>query len=329
MYTMKEKVLKVLTGTDGYVSGQSLCNELDVSRTAVWKCINRLKEEGYVIDAVTNKGYCLKECPDVINEEAVKARLNTRFWGRNVVFFEETDSTNNVIKKLAEEGAEHGTLAVCEIQTAGRGRRGRNWSSPKGSGIWMSFLLRPDIAPEAASMLTLVTAMAACKAVCEVTDARPVIKWPNDIVVNGKKICGILTEMSAEIDWIHYVVVGIGINVNMESFPEDISSMASSLLIETGKRVNRSSVIAAFGEAFEEYYGMFVRTQDMSLLKEEYNSRLANLNNKVKIMDASGEYTGTSQGINNQGELLVTDEKGVMHMVRSGEVSVRGIYGYV
>lgn len=329
MYTVKEKVLKVLTGAEGYVSGQSLCNELDVSRTAVWKCINQLKEEGYVIDAVTNKGYCLKECPDVIDEEAVKARLNTRFFGKNVVFFEETDSTNNVIKKLAEEGAEHGTLAVCEIQTAGRGRRGRSWSSPKGSGIWMSFLLRPGIEPEAASMLTLVTAMAACKAISVKTDINPVIKWPNDIVANGKKICGILTEMSAEVDWIHYVVVGIGINVNTESFPEDISKVASSIRMETGKRINRSSLIAAFGEAFEEYYELFLKTQDMSLLKEEYNSHLANLNNKVKIMDASGEYTGTSQGINNQGELLVTDDNGILHVVRSGEVSVRGVYGYV
>lgn len=329
VYSMKEKVLRVLTQTDGYVSGQSLCNELNVSRTAVWKCINQLKKEGYIIEAVTNKGYCLRESPDVINEESVKCKLDTKFFGKNIVFFEETDSTNNVIKRLAEDGAEHGTLAIAEIQTAGRGRRGKNWSSPKGSGIWMSFLLKPQLTPQKASMLTLVTAMAAREAVYRETGVETVIKWPNDIVVNGKKVCGILTEMSAELDWIHYVVVGIGINVNTESFPAEIKDVASSLWLETGKKVNRSRVIAAFGEAFERYYEQFIRMQDLSLLKEEYNSHLANLNNKVQIIDTAGEYTGISNGINELGELLVTDDEGRVHAVRSGEVSVRGIYGYV
>lgn len=326
---MKEKILKVLMQTEGYVSGQSLCRELNVSRTAVWKCINQLKEEGYVIDAVTNKGYCLRQSPDVITAEAVKSRLHTKFWGQETVFFEETDSTNNVIKRMAEEGAAHGTLAIAEIQTAGRGRRGKQWASPKGSGIWMSFLLRPEILPQKASMLTLVTALAVRQAIFKVCQLPVLIKWPNDIVSGGRKVCGMLTEMSAELEWVHYVVIGIGINVNMKEFPEEIRETATSLRMECERKINRSSLIAAFGEAFEEYYEQFMKTGDLSLLMEEYNQYLVNCGEKVKIIDPAGEYTGVSAGINAQGELLVTDEEGSLRTVRSGEVSVRGIYGYV
>lgn len=329
MTAMKEKILKMLSEADGYVSGQRLCEELKVSRTAVWKYINRLKEEGYVIEAVTNKGYCLKERPDVIHAEEIKSRLKTRYWGQETLFFEEVDSTNNAAKKMAEEGAPHGRLVIAEIQNAGKGRRGRSWSSPKGTGIWMTFILRPQINPPAASMLTLVAAMAVRKAIYTETGLETVIKWPNDIVANGKKICGILTEMSAEPEWINYVVIGIGINANTEVFPDDISSVASSLFIETGKKVNRSCLVAAFGNAFEDYYNRFMEKGNLELLTEEYNSCLANYNNQVRILDSVGEYVGISKGINRLGELLVTDSEGGERVVRSGEVSVRGIYGYV
>lgn len=329
MIAMKEKILKMLSEADGYVSGQRLCEELKVSRTAVWKYINRLKEEGYVIEAVTNKGYCLKERPDVIHAEEIKSRLKTQYWGQETLFFEEVDSTNNVAKKMAEEGAPHGRLVIAEIQNAGKGRRGRSWSSPKGTGIWMTFILRPQINPQAASMLTLVAAMAVRKAVYAETGLETMIKWPNDIVANGKKICGILTEMSAEPEWINYVVVGIGVNANTESFPEEISSVASSLFIETGKKVDRSRLVAAFGNAFEEYYNQFMKKGNLELLTDEYNSFLANYDNQVKILEPAGEYTGISRGINHFGELLVTDMDGRERIVRSGEVSVRGVYGYV
>lgn len=329
MIAMKEKILKMLSEADGYVSGQRLCEELKVSRTAVWKYINRLKEEGYVIEAVTNKGYYLKERPDVIHAEEIKSRLKTRYWGQETLFFEEVDSTNNVAKKMAEEGAPHGRLVIAEIQNAGKGRRGRSWSSPKGTGIWMTFILRPQITPQAASMLTLIAAMAVRKAIYTEMHFETVIKWPNDIVAGGKKLCGILTEMSAEPEWINYVVVGIGINANTEEFPDDISSVASSLLIETGKKVERSRLVAAFGNAFEEYYNQFMEKGNMELLTDEYNSCLANYNNQVKILGPAGECVGVSKGINYLGELLVDDDEGREHVVRSGEVSVRGIYGYV
>lgn len=326
---MKEKLLRMLSEAEGYVSGQRLCEELNVSRTAVWKNINRLKEEGYVIEAVPNRGYCLKERPDVINAQEIKSRLHTKYWGQETVFFEEVDSTNNVAKKMAEEGAPHGRLVIAENQNAGKGRRGRTWSSPEGTGIWMTFILRPQISPQAASMLTLVAAMAVRKAIYLETGLETVIKWPNDIVAGGKKICGILTEMSAELEWINYVVVGVGINANIRKFPDEISDKATSLILETGRTVDRSRMVSAYGNAFEEYYNRFLETGNLALLKDEYNSSLANFHNQVRVLDTAGEFVGISKGINDAGELVVTDDEGTERIVRSGEVSVRGIYGYV
>lgn len=326
---MKEKLLRMLSEAEGYVSGQRLCEELNVSRTAVWKNINRLKEEGYVIEAVQNRGYCLKERPDVINAQEIKSRLHTRYWGQETMFFEEVDSTNNVAKKMAEEGAPHGRLVIAENQNAGKGRRGRTWSSPEGTGIWMTFILRPQISPQAASMLTLVAAMAVRKAIYLETGLETVIKWPNDIVAGGKKICGILTEMSAELEWINYVVVGVGINANIRKFPDEISDKATSLILETGRMVDRSRMVSAYGNAFEEYYNRFLETGNLALLKDEYNSSLANFHNQVRVLDTAGEFVGISKGINDVGELVVTDDEGTERIVRSGEVSVRGIYGYV
>lgn len=326
---MKEKILKILTQANDYISGQALCNELNVSRTAIWKYMNQLKEDGYEIEAVTNRGYRLKNRPDVLYANEIKSKLNTLSWAREIYYYDEVDSTNNVAKKLAEDGAPHGTLVITEMQTAGKGRRGRNWSSPKGSGIWMTFILRPQIGPDRASMLTLVSAMAVQKVIEKETGLKAVIKWPNDIVVNGKKVCGMLTEMSAELEWINYVVVGIGINANTKKFPEEIADVATSLSIELGRDITRSNLVAGFGAAFEGYYDRFIKNGDMSDLMDEYNKNLANLDNKVKILDPKGEYTGISKGINKEGELLVTDEDGNERIVRSGEVSVRGIYGYV
>ena len=207
---MKTKILRQLRTTNEYVSGQMLCDELGVSRTAVWKAINQLKEEGYTIEAVQNKGYKITGYPDILTAEEIESQLNPGDTVKKVVYAPEIDSTNNEVRRMAEQGAPEGTLVVAENQTAGKGRRGRRWDSPKGSGIWYSFLLRPEFAPEHASMLTLLAAMAVQNSVKEVTGLDGLIKWPNDIVVNGKKVCGILTEMSTEEDAIRYVVVGIG-----------------------------------------------------------------------------------------------------------------------
>jgi len=319
---MKGEILKLLKETDGYISGQELCEKFGVSRTAIWKVINQLKEEGYEIEAVRNKGYILKGSADVLSKEELESTIHTKWAGENVVFFEETVSTNNEIRSLAEQGAPHGTLAVAEKQLGGKGRRGRVWTSPAGVGIWMSMLLRPQIDPLAASMLTLVMALAAKKGIEISTGLKSEIKWPNDLVLNKKKICGILTEMSTELMEIQYVIPGIGINVNQKDFPDDIKATATSLYIESGKIQKRSEIIAAIMEAFEGYYDTFIKTQDMSGLIEEYNANLVNLGNEVCVLDPAGE-------INKEGALLVRLADGTLKEIISGEVSVRGVYGYV
>ena len=326
---MKTEVLRMLKEADDYVSGQQICEKFQVSRTAVWKVIKQLEDEGYEIEAVRRRGYRLRTEGDVLSAASVESSLNTVWMGKPVLYFDETDSTNNVIKRLAEEGGVHGTLAVADAQTGGKGRRGRPWNAPRGVGIWMSLLLRPDIAPADASMITLISALAVSDGIRETTGLDSVIKWPNDVVVNGKKLCGILTEMSSEIDHVNYVVPGIGINVNTESFPEEIRQVATSVYLETGKKANRSRIIGAVLRHYEKYYDIFMQKKDMTDLLEIYNRRLANNGAPVRVLDPAGEYTGTALGINHRGELLVETETGEVRNVLSGEVSVRGIYGYV
>ncbi|MFR5602481.1 MAG: biotin--[acetyl-CoA-carboxylase] ligase, partial [Lachnospiraceae bacterium] len=218
---------------------------------------------------------------------------------------------------------------VADCQTAGKGRRGRSWESPKGTGIWMSLVMRPKVPPMCASMLTLVAAMAVAKGIDQETGLDSRIKWPNDIVAGSKKVCGILTEMSAELDQIHYVVTGMGINVNMDQFPEEIRETATSLCLETGRKIDRGALIGAIMSAFEEYYKRYEEHQDLSDLMEEYNDKLANRNREVRVLASGGEYTGIALGIDKTGQLLVRREDGSVATVLSGEVSVRGIYGYV
>lgn len=326
---MKTEILRYLKEADGYLSGQELCERLGVSRTAVWKVIRQLQEDGYEIEAVRNRGYRLMESGDVYTEEELKSVISTRVTGRNLVFLEQVDSTNTRAKQLAEAGAPDGTLIVADAQSAAKGRRGRSWLAPSGTGLWFSLLLRPQIEPDHAAMMTLVAAMAVEKGIRDTTGIEGKIKWPNDVVVDGKKVCGILTEMSADMDSVNHVVVGIGINVNVREFPEELQDKATSLLLVSGQAVKRASLLNAVLLAWEEYYETYLRTEDLSLLAEEYNGKLAGLHGMVQVLAPKGAYTGISHGINRQGELLVEREDGTVTEVMSGEVSVRGIYGYV
>lgn len=326
---MKTKILTLLRNTQSYISGQELCEELGVSRTAVWKVINQLKEEGYVIEAIQNKGYKIKSIPDVLTKSEIASRLQTKWAGRNLYCFSEVDSTNIVAKKKAEEGEAHGTLIVADRQTAGRGRRGRSWESPSGTTILLTLLLKPEFTPDKASMLTLVMAMATTRAISEVSGLSCKIKWPNDIVINGKKVCGILTEMSAELDYIHYVVIGAGVNVNLKKIPEEIKETATSVNIEKGENLSRAAMVERMMYYFELYYEQFLETEDLSNMLEDYNQCLVNREREVRVLDPKGEYNGIAKGINKEGELLVVKEDGTMANVYAGEVSVRGLYGYV
>lgn len=325
---MKAEILAMLRESDGYVSGQELCNKFGVSRTAIWKAINQLKDMGYEIEAVPNKGYHLVSAPDVMNEAEIKSLLHTEWAGQELFCFDEIDSTNTKAKELAEQGYPSGTLVVADRQIAGRGRRGRSWDSPAGIGIFMTLLLKPDINPNNASMLTLVTALATAQAISDATGAEAKIKWPNDIVINGKKVCGILTEMSAQFDYINHIVIGIGINVHNESFPEEIRETASSLLLESGKRIHRADLIARFLERFEAGYAIFLQTEDLEGLMKDYNALLVNIQKQVRILDPKEPFEGKAIGITKRGELIV-DTWESRKLVSSGEVSVRGIYGYV
>lgn len=325
---MKTKILTILSNSDGYVSGQQLCEELGVSRTAVWKVMNRLKEEGYVIDSISNKGYRLISQPDVITSEAILSRLKTKNIGRSIFCYDEVTSTNTVAKQFAEEMKEEGLLVVSDKQTNGKGRRGRVWESPKGTGIFMTILLRPQMKPIYASMLTLVAALALNDTIRDMTGLDAKIKWPNDIVVNGKKVCGILTELSAEVDYINYVVVGIGVNANTEDFPEELKDKASSLYLESGKRVNRATLIAHTMEALEQYYTIFLQTKDLSNLKEPYTKVLINKDREVQILSSDESFTGVARGITKEGHLIVEKDDKELIEVYAGEVSVRGLYSY-
>ena len=326
---MKEEILRLLRSADGYISGQELCNRFGVSRTAVWKAINQLKEAGYEIEAQQNKGYRLMAAPDLMTEAEIKSLMHTEWVAKEVLYFDTIDSTNTKAQELAEKGYPSGTLVVADKQESGKGRRGRSWVSPSGTGIFMTLMIKTDINPNNASMLTLVAALAVAKAITSVTGEEALIKWPNDIVVNGKKVCGILTEMNAQFDYINHIVVGIGINVHNESFPEEISQMASSLMIEAGgKRFHRAQIIAETMSYFEQYYDTFLKTQDLSALVREYDELLVNMNKAVRVLDPKEPFDGKAMGITPKGELIV-DTWESRKLVSSGEVSVRGIYGYV
>lgn len=281
-----------------------------------------------------------------MSRDEILDRLRSEYMGRSLYYYEETDSTNARIRELADAGAPAGTLAVADMQTAGRGRRGRGWLSPPGMNIYMSLLLKPDIDPSDAPMITIIMALAVCEAVTEVTggakepdtpdagDGIPQarIKWPNDIVVNGRKVCGILTEMNMEAGHIGGVVVGVGINVNQgdrDLFPEEIRDTATSMKLECGQTIDRSELIAMIMERFETEYERFLSAGDLGFLKERYEQQLISLGKEVRVLDPQGEYTGISRGIDVRGELLVETPDSELRRVYAGEVSVRGLYGYV
>lgn len=254
--------------------------------------------------------------------------MRTQWAGKSIAFFEEIDSTNAAARQLGESGAPEGTLVIAESQTGGKGRRGRQWFSPPGTGIWMTLLLRPRLSPDKVSALTLTAALSVSRAIREVTGLKTEIKWPNDLVVDGKKICGILTEMKLTTAQDYYMVLGIGINVNQTEFPADLPH-AWSLAMAAGHELSREAIIARIWECFEEDYETYLRAGDMSGLKAEYEKNLANLGSRVLVLSPSGEWSGIAEGISEGGDLLVRDENGVLQTVNSGEVSVRGIYGYV
>lgn len=325
---MRENVLGLLRNTEDYISGEQMSKEFGVSRSMIWKIIKGLRDEGYVIDSVTNKGYKLVEIPDLVTAEEVRSVLDTKTFGRALYAYEEVDSTNVVAKKKAREGATEGTVVIADSQTGGKGRLGKVWHSPGGLGVWMSIIVRPEIPPQDVSGITLVAGLAICKTIGRMTGLPAYIKWPNDIVVNGKKVCGILTEMSAEMDRVNYVIIGMGINVNTTDFPEELQEIGTSLKMESGKNYRRRDIVAQLLMFFEMYYKQYIQEKSLEGILEAYKPLCITLKNDVRIIDRDNAYWATPLDIDGRGSLIVEKEDGTKETIVSGEVSVRGIYGY-
>ena len=325
---MKEKVLAFLKEKEAYCSGEEISHKIGVTRVAVWKTIKKLQADGYEIESSTKKGYKLIGAPNIITPSEVKEQLKTKYLGQTIHYEEKMDSTNNKAKELARGGAEEGLLVITEEQTNGKGRLGRVWESPAGTGIWMSLVLRPNILPQYASQITLVAGLSLCETLQEVTGLKASIKWPNDVVVNGKKICGILTEMSAEMEGINYIILGIGINVNTNTFSEELP-YASSLALEGGIGYSRKAIIKDFLERFEKDYNQYKQIPNLEAIKERYEQNCITLHKKVKLIKKEKEIIAEAIEITSDGALKVRYEDGSIDEVVSGEVSVRGLYDYV
>ncbi len=327
---LKDEVLRLLD--DKFISGQEICTRLGVSRTAVWKAVSALKRDGYQIEASTNKGYKLVK--DI--EKLGKAEIDEQLLKNGVeiysVFEKSLDSTNIKARELAINGVlelhHNRILVAADEQVSGRGRRGRKWLSPAGTGIWMSLCIKPDLEPRYASMITLAGAISAAKAIEEISGLNVGIKWPNDIVIGVKKVCGILTEMSADMDEIHYVICGIGINVNTDEFENEISHTATSIYIEGKKKIDRAELIALVTKYFFVYLEYLERDMSLKAVKAEYEKYLVNIGKEVRILSEGKECTAIARGIDEDGALIV-EKNGNLESIISGEVSVRGMYGYV
>ena len=319
------RILELLRRQEGFLSGEDIGRELSITRAAVWKGIKKLREEGYEIEAVTNRGYRLTNPETMYNKRELEQGVKTKTMGQSIYFYEETDTTNNRARELALEGAPEGTLVVAEKQTAGRGRRGKVWESPLGTGIWMSLVLRPQIAPTEASVLTLLCGLATAEAIEAETGLSAGIKWPNDILINGKKAVGILTEMDCEMSEVHFVIPGIGINVNTASFPPEIAEIATSLYLECGKTVSRRRLVHKVLERLEEHYETFLRTGSFAAMLEDYRKHCITLGKEVHVLGRE-PFFAEALDITPEGELLVRRaDNGKEEVVFSGEVSIRGV----
>lgn len=322
---MRIDILRLLT--DDYVSGEDISRKLGISRAAVWKNIHALKEDGGVVEAKTNAGYKLVRLPDVLRPEYVC--LHSSKPCAEVFWLESVDSTNNYAKRLARDGVQGGAVVIAEHQEGGKGRLGRQWDSKPGEAVQMSFIVRPEnLAPAKAPAFNFAAALGVCSAIRRVCGVDALIKWPNDVVYQGKKLCGILTEMSADMDHIEYVVCGVGVNVNQQSFPAELASRAVSLRMVTGKKADRVRLCTALMEEVETKFAEFL-AGGLEAIIGEYTDKSAILGKEVLVKSASGDFQGTCQGFGSNGELRVVAQDGEERQFHEGEVSVRGVSDYV
>ena len=320
---MRQDILDFLIQhKDEFVSGQQISEQLGISRTAVWKHIRVLKQRGYVIESYTKKGYCLREAPELLSEQAIEEGLSTKVVGRHIVYRERVDSTNNVAKKLADEGAPEGTIVVAEEQTGGRGRINRLFLSPFAKGVWFSLILRPNIPPMEVSKMTLLAAVAVARAIRHhgLTDCG--IKWPNDILVKGRKMVGILTELNGSAEKVNYIIMGIGVNtgITAEDLPKDLQSIVTSFARE-GVRVSRLALLETLLKEIEGLYQTVCRDGFAPVLAE-WRALSCMLGQDVTVTSIDKTFSGKAVDIDENGNLLVATPEGV-EVVMAGDIHVR------
>lgn len=326
---MKSKILNMLKHRENqFLSGAEISEQLNISRQAVSKHIKKLKDEGYTIESVSRKGHrYVKATSEFYGKVELQSENEAEVIGKELIFLESVDSTNNYLKSIALE-AENGTVVIADEQTKGKGRLGRSWDSKKGEGIWMSVLLKPDIEPAEAPKITQIAAAAMTLAI-EAVGGDVAIKWPNDLIVAKKKVCGVLTEMSAELGGINYVIVGIGVNVNQSSFPEGLDDKATSLYNQLGEMVSRKAIVLHFFKYFEHLYDDFIAKKSLKKTIDICKQHSILLDKQVRLITKAATRSVKVIDINDQGQLVVINEKGEKEDVFYGEVSVRGLYEYI
>lgn len=324
MSTLTSDILDRLRGADGFLSGGELCSEMGITRSAVWKHISLLRKKGYSIEAVSGRGYRLSGSPGLPVPEEIQPFLSTARFGRTMEYHEMLESTNQRAKTLAREGAAEGCVVIADSQTGGRGRMGREWMSPPASNLYFSVILRPPVPPLRLSQIPLLTAAAIHRTVEAMVDnASAMVKWPNDILIDGRKVCGILCEMETEPDMAHFVIAGIGINVNLREIPADLEGIATSLRIESGNEWSRPEILAALLNCFEPMYDEWLEAEDLGDLLP-YLDRYAWLKGReVSVERYKGSVSGKVTGLGRSGELLLMDDDGTEHAITSGEATIR------
>ncbi|WP_339202860.1 biotin--[acetyl-CoA-carboxylase] ligase [Paenibacillus sp. FSL K6-3182] len=318
----QELLLQLFIDKPGeYVSGENISQELGVSRTAIWKHIRKLEAAGYQFEASRRLGYRLLSIPDMLSVVKLENQLQGNIFGQHIHYFETVESTQNLARAAAEEGALEGTLFVAEQQVKGRGRMGRGWISPRGKGIWMSMVLRPSVPIHFAPQLTLLTAVALCRSLKRLTGLPIGIKWPNDLLIEGKKISGILLESAAEDERLRYVIAGIGISVNLEEadYPAELLEKATSLRISGQQKWSREEVIADFLKEWEQLYFLY-QEQGFSPIVTLWEALSVSLGKTVRLTTPQGELVGIPIGLEESGAIRIQLEDGSIKPVFSAEM---------
>jgi BirA family biotin operon repressor/biotin-[acetyl-CoA-carboxylase] ligase len=308
----------------GSVSGTELSQKLGISRAAIWARIEELRQLGYDIEASPHAGYRLVSVPDVLHGDDLQSLLlENRIIGRDIRVFGETGSTNDIVEKLARDGVPEGVVVFAESQTQGRGRLGRKWFSPPRKGLWFSVLLRPDLRPQAATQLTVAAATALARAIQQVTKLRPQIKWPNDILIGGKKVAGVLTELNAELDHVKYLILGIGVDVNITAseLPKELHGLATSLRIEAGQMIHRAELAAAILRELDNDYAR-IRGGEFGELSDEWEKQCETIGKRVVIRVGERQMAGFVESLDEDGALLLRTEHGRLERVIGGDVTL-------